>query len=78
MRAFIRELPLWPMFAGPLALVALCLGFLAYDGMMDRAADSCRVQVLTSEERIRDAVAVANRAYGDKIAVLIRELRVAP
>jgi hypothetical protein len=78
MRRMIIELPLWPMFAAPVALVALVGAFLAYDGMMARAVESCSTQVINSEERIRDAVAVANRAHGDRLAVLIKELKVAP
>ena len=78
MRRMIIELPLWPMFAVPLVFVGLVAVFLAYDGMMARAVESCSVQVLNSEERIRDAVAVANRTYGDRMAVLIKELKVAP
>lgn len=66
--------PLWPLFAA----VAM-VGVAAYIGSFSATTfgnNSCRVQVLTSEERIRDAVYRANQVKGDTVAELIRQLKV--
>ncbi len=47
---------------------------LAYDVLSRSPDESCRVQVLTSEERVRSAIATANATQGDKIAALLKGL----
>lgn len=68
----------WKHLAGALVALGLSLGAVGAWAALRSDNESCRVQVLTSEERIRDAVAAANRAHGDKVAALIKRLGVAP
>lgn len=60
------------------AFAVAAVGGLAFDLLSRDVDGSCRVQVLTTEERLRDAVRIANDSTGDKIAALIRALERRP